>query len=136
VRKRLYLEDPIMTKRKAEASDVDPWMETVAARNELDEKRTWVIWGTGGAPPPDMREALTDNRVVEEFARAADPEWTEFPREERWTVLIPGDEDDIDALVADTGSARGYTPYLIPNRMIPKAVEEEATAAEESGELA
>jgi hypothetical protein len=112
-------------KRKAEASDVDPWLETVAARNELDEKRTWVIWGTGGAPPPDMRDYLTEDQVAEEFAQGADPEWAKFPAEERWTVLITADEDDADALVFETLSARGYTPYLIPNRMVPKAVEEE-----------
>jgi hypothetical protein len=121
----------VTQRRKAECPGVDPWLETVAAANDLDEKRTWVVWGTGGAPPPDMRDSLTEKRVAEEFAQSADPEWTDSPPEERWMVLLAADEDDVDALVAETHSARGYTPYLIPNRMVPRDAVEEVTEAPE-----
>ncbi|MDQ4149804.1 MAG: hypothetical protein M3164_07450 [Actinomycetota bacterium] len=105
-------------KRKAEAEDVQQWDETVAAANELDELRTWVVWGSGAAPPPDMRESVTDDEVAAGFAKAADPEWEEVPPEERWVAMITADEDDVDALVAETNSARGFTPYLMPDRIV------------------
>ena len=118
-----------MTQRgKAEAADVQAWDETVAAKNELDEVRTWVVWGTGGAPPPDMRDGVTDDEVAVGFARAADPEWNDLPGEELWVATITADEDDVDALVSDTQAARGYTPYLMPDRIVtaPETIVETA----------
>lgn len=119
-------------KRKAETPGVRSWTQTVATGNRLDEVRTWVVWGEGGAPPPDMREEQTDDEVALNFARAADPEWTQLPDRERWAVLMTADEDDVDALVSQTQSARSYTPYLIPNRVTPpERDEEEADLGEE-----
>jgi hypothetical protein len=119
-------------KRKAETRAARSWTQTVASGNRLDEVRTWVVWGSGCAPPPDMRDGMTDDQVALDFARAADPEWTQTPDEERWTVLMTSDEDEVDSLVAETESARGYAPYLIPNRVTPpEREEEEADLGEE-----
>ena len=119
-------------KRKAETTAVRSWDGTVASGNRLDEVRTWVVWGSAGAPPPEISDVLTDDQVAIGFAFAADPDWAEVPEYERWAVLLTADEDDVDALVRDTGSARGYTPYLIPQRVTPPEREKvEADLGEE-----
>lgn len=101
-----------MTHRKAEASEVRRWDGDIAAANDLDRFRDWVVWGTGGAPPPDIRDGLTDDPVAEGFAREADDEWDDLPEEERWVAVVRAEEDDVDALVEEAQDVRGYAPYL------------------------
>ncbi|HEV3400520.1 MAG TPA: hypothetical protein VG078_01765, partial [Acidimicrobiales bacterium] len=46
-------------RRRAEAPGVRQWDHDVAAANELDEVRTWVVWGLGADPAvPDRAAAL------------------------------------------------------------------------------
>lgn len=101
--------------RRAEADDVRRWDGVVAARNELDDQRRFVVWGTG-APPPDLRGTDEAADLADAFVRPHDPEWCELPEGERWAVVVTADETDIDELTADASSVRGHAPYLAPGR--------------------
>ena len=102
-------------KRKAEASEVRSWHGTVAAANELDSDRRWVVWGVG-PEAPSMLGGEAANDIAEGIARAADEEWQNFDPAERWVVLVSAEETDLDELLEDSGSTRGYAPYLVPGK--------------------
>lgn len=103
--------------RKAEARRVRSWQGDVAAANELDEVRDWVVWGFG-APPERAAEPVEElsgtvpgTELAETIAKQRDPEWAE--EDDRWVVTIRADEDDVDAWVQDDETIRGYAPYLL-----------------------
>ena len=100
------------------------WDGVVAEANDLDEVRTWVVWGDGPTPereadpraivtPPGMRPG---NDIAEDIARGVDPGWAELSPDERWLALVELDENDVDEWTSDDARVRGYTPYLIDAR--------------------
>jgi hypothetical protein len=108
-----------VTKRRAEAAEARQWDGDVAAANELDEVRTWVVWGDG-VPPEQAAVPETEERpgrpagdVARMMAEGADPDWAALPKDERWEVLLEADEDDVDAWAEEDDSVRGFTPYLV-----------------------
>jgi hypothetical protein len=104
---------------RAGAEDFRAWNHGVAERSDLDEVRTWVVWGEG---PPLHRAAEPEraeerpgepgNDIARHIAAANDPEWakTEGPV---WVVMVEADEDHVDEWVLEDESARGYAPYLV-----------------------
>jgi hypothetical protein len=102
-----------MTARRAEAGDVRAWHGTTAAANELESHREWVVWGVG-REAPSVLGAEPGNDIALGIARAADPKWSELGRDERWVVTWPGNETDLEELLADSGSVMGHAPYLAP----------------------
>ena len=107
-------------RRKAEAREVRTWQGDVAAANELDEVRHWVVWGFG---PPSERSAEEPddgdrppsepgNDVADAIARGRDPEWA-AEEGDRWVVILRADEDDVDEWVDADETVRGYAPYLL-----------------------
>jgi hypothetical protein len=107
-----------MSNRRAEARDVRPWEGAVAEANELDEVRTWVIWGDGpdversAEPERDERPGEPGNDIARDIARTNDPEWG-HGGEPTWVRLVEADEDEVDALVLEDEQVRGYAPYLV-----------------------
>lgn len=108
--------------RRAEADGVRPWDGDVAAANELDEVRTWVVWGLGADPADPERAAAPDdqpslgrpgNDIARSMAEANDPEWADWPDFDRWVVLLDADEADVDAWAEEDARVRGYEPYLL-----------------------
>ena len=102
-------------RRKAEASEVRSWHGTVAAANELDSDRKWVVWGVG-PEAPSIIGGEPANDIAEGIAQAADPEWSTFGRDERWVVTVTGEEADIEERLQESGSTRGHAPYLAPGK--------------------
>ncbi|HEX2274834.1 MAG TPA: hypothetical protein VHG90_13245 [Acidimicrobiales bacterium] len=113
-------------RRRAEAPGVRQWDHDVAAANELDEVRTWVVWGLGADPavpdraaapevdPEDAPEAgRPANDIAWSMAAERDPEWASEPDYDRWVVLLDADEDDVDEWAQDDNRVRGYAPYLL-----------------------
>jgi hypothetical protein len=109
-------------RRRAEARDVRPWDGVVAADSDLDEVRTWVVWGVGADPAtPERAASLEDeepvgrpgNDIAATIAATNDPEWADAPDWDRWLILLEADEDDVDAWADDDDRVRGYAPYLI-----------------------
>jgi hypothetical protein len=109
-------------KRRAEASGVRRWDGDVAAANDLDEVRTWVVWGLGADPATPERAAAPaeaddepigrpGNDIAVTIAAGNDEEWAAAPEFDRWVVLIDADEDDIDDWAGDDERVRGYAPY-------------------------
>ena len=111
-------------KRKAEARDVREWQAhgEVAAANELDKVRTWVVWGVGADPSNPARAAAPlepprgrpGNDIARTIAEEHDEEWTKSPHWDRWFILYEADEDDVDAWSLEDERVRGYAPYLVP----------------------
>ena len=106
-------------RRRAEAPDVRAWDGVVAERNELDEIRTWVVWGDGpsaerSAEPEraDERPGEPGNDIARRIAEANDPDWAKS-KGPVWVVLVEADEDHVDEWVLEDRSARGYAPYLL-----------------------
>lgn len=108
--------------RRAEASDVRQWDGDVAAANDLDEQRTWVVWGVGADPSaPERAAAEGDEEVVgrpgndiaHAMASESDPEWAAGADWDRWVILLDGDEGDVDGWAQDDERVRGYAPYLL-----------------------
>jgi hypothetical protein len=109
-------------RRRAEARDVRSWDGVVAAGNDLDEVRTWVVWGVGANPATPERAAAPDdeeprgrpgNDIARTIAAERDPEWANTPEWDLWVILLEADEDDVDAWAGDDPRVRGYAPYLI-----------------------
>jgi hypothetical protein len=109
-------------RRRAEARDVRQWDGVVAAGNDMDEVRTWVVWGVGADPATPGRAAAPDdekprgrpgNDIARTIAAERDPEWAGTPEWDLWVVLLDADEDDVDAWAGDDERVRGYAPYLI-----------------------
>ncbi len=114
-------------RRRAEARGVRQWDHDVAAANELDEVRTWVVWGLGADPATPGRAAAPDvdpdedepetgrpaNDIAASMAAERDPEWAGRPDYDRWAVLLEADEDDVDEWAQDDERVRGYAPYLL-----------------------
>jgi hypothetical protein len=108
-----------MTNRRAEAEDVRAWDKGVAERNELDENRAWVVWGVGAtderAADPDRAAELPGepgNDIATEIARERDPDWN-ADDDASWVRVVEADEDEVDALMVEDETVRGYAPYLI-----------------------
>ncbi|HEX2053549.1 MAG TPA: hypothetical protein VHJ78_07500 [Actinomycetota bacterium] len=101
--------------RKAEASDVRAWHGTVAASNELDSRREWVVWGVG-PEAPSVLGGTPGNDIAEGIARAADEEWAAMGAQEKWIVTLTAGETDLEEILADSGSTRGHAPYLAPGK--------------------
>jgi hypothetical protein len=113
-------------RRRAEAPGVRQWDHDVAAANELDEVRTWVVWGLGADPVVPDRAAAPDvdpedtpetarpaNDIAWSMAAERDPEWAGEPEYDRWAILFDADEDDVDEWAQDDERVRGYAPYLL-----------------------
>ncbi len=119
-------------RRRAGASGVRQWDHDVAAANELDEVRTWVVWGLGADPALPERAAAPEadveidaedeteaavgrpaNDIARSMAADRDPEWASQPDYDRWVVLYDADEDDVDEWAQDDERVRGYAPYLL-----------------------
>ncbi|MDQ4096925.1 MAG: hypothetical protein M3144_03515, partial [Actinomycetota bacterium] len=109
-------------RRRAEASDVRQWDGDVAARNDLDEVRTWVVWGVGADPStPDRAAAPEDeeprgrpgNDIARTIAAENDPEWANTAEWDVWVILLDADEGDVDGWTQDDERVRGYAPYLL-----------------------
>src|SRR3712207_4167530 len=109
-------------RRRAEASGVRQWDGDVAAANDLDERRTWVVWGVGADPSvPERGAAEGDEEVVGQpgndiahaIAADSDPQWAAAADWDCWVILVDGDEDDIDEWVQDDERVRGYAAYLL-----------------------
>jgi hypothetical protein len=107
-------------RRRAEAQDVRRWDGDVAAADDLDEVRTWVVWGVGADPATPERAAAPDddeprgrpgNDIARTIAAGNDPEWASAPEWDLWVVLLEADEDDVDAWRNDDERVRGYAPY-------------------------
>jgi hypothetical protein len=105
--------------RRAESSKVRRWNGVVANANELEEYRVWVVWGL--AAPPEIA-AEPDDRyppgapapdLAVRMAEQADPEFAAADDLHRWIMLVEGDEDDVDAWVADHPEASAYASYLL-----------------------
>src|ERR687886_556338 len=77
-------------KRRAEARGVRQWDGDVAAANDLEEVRTWVVWGVGADPSEPERAAAPED----EEARGR-----------------PG--NDVAGWAEDDERVRGYAPYLL-----------------------
>jgi hypothetical protein len=101
------------------------WDGHVAADHDLDEVRTWVVWGLGADPAVPERAATEaggeegeplgrpGNDIAARIAAASDPGWAEAPEYDRWVVVLDGDEDDVDAWAQDDGRVRGCAAYLL-----------------------
>ena len=100
-------------RRKAEAEGVRRWQGDVAADNELDEVREWVLWGLGDAAAIEIEEADEGGDLAWMIAEEHDPQWAADSEHERWVFVLRADEDDVDALVEDSEAFRGYAPHLI-----------------------
>jgi hypothetical protein len=109
-------------RRRAEARDVRQWDGEVAAANDLDEVRTWVVWGVGADPAtPDRAAAPEDeeprgrpgNDIARTIAAENDPEWASTPDWDGWVILLDADEDEVDGWTQDDERVRGYAPYLL-----------------------
>jgi hypothetical protein len=98
--------------RKAEAGDVRSWERDVAARNDLDEVRDWVVWGIGIPATDDERPGEPGDDIAEAMAATADPEWGASDREDKWVRLVNADEDAVDEWAEEDGSVSGYVPFL------------------------
>ena len=108
-------------RRKSEAPGLRRWEGDVAAANELDEVRDWVVWGIGppaerAAEDPldaDPRPGEPGNDLAEAIARGRDGEWAQERGPDHWVVVVRADEDDVDAWVQDDETVLGYAPYLV-----------------------
>jgi hypothetical protein len=115
-------------RRRAEAPGVRQWDHDVAAANELDEVRTWVVWGLGADPVVPDRAAAPEvdpedvavaevgrpaNDIAWSMAAERDPEWASEPDYDRWVILFDADEDEVDEWAQDDERVRGYAPYLL-----------------------
>ena|SRR5205085_11647786 len=109
-------------RRKAEARDVRRWDGTVAAANDLDQVRVWIVWGVGADPATPARAADADdeepigrpgNDLAHTMAGQLDPEWRDAPDWDRWVILLEADEGDVDTWADDDERVRGWAPYLI-----------------------
>jgi hypothetical protein len=105
-----------MSPRRAEARDTREWQKDVAAANELEEVRTWVVWGVSAPPKRAAEERERPGRPGDEVARGIartnDAEWPDGS-DEAWVILLEADEDEVDAWVLEDESVRGYAPYLM-----------------------
>jgi hypothetical protein len=101
--------------RKAEASSVRNWDDTVATANELASHREWVVWGVG-PEAPSFLGGEPGNDIAEAIACNEDPAWTALGEHEKWVVTITGDEAGVLELLAESGSDMGYAPYLAPGK--------------------
>ncbi|HEX2031856.1 MAG TPA: hypothetical protein VHL78_10710 [Actinomycetota bacterium] len=105
--------------RKAETDKPERWDRDVAAENDLDEMRDWVVWGVG--PPPDRaaapeaaeRPGEPGNDIARQIAEGNDPEWAESGDGGNWVVILRADEDHVDEWALEDEAVRGYAPYLI-----------------------
>lgn len=113
-------------RRRAEAPGVRQWDHDVAAANDLDEVRTWVVWGLGADPavpdraaaPEEADEEAPDggrpaSDIAWSMAAERDPEWASEPDYDRWVVLLDADEDVVDEWAQDDDRVRGFAPYLL-----------------------
>ena len=109
-------------RRRAEARGVRQWDGDVAAANELDEVRTWVVWGLGADPSVPERAAAPEDEepqgrpgtdIAGTIAADNDAEWAAADEMDRWVVLVDADEGDVDAWAQDDERVRGYAPYLL-----------------------
>jgi hypothetical protein len=107
----------VSKRHRAEAGDVRAWDRGVAERNELDEVRTWVVWGEGAlrerAAEPERaaeRPGRPGNDIARRIAESVDPDWAKGGG---WVLLVEADEDLVDEWVLEDASVRGYAPYLV-----------------------
>ena len=101
--------------RKAGHTEARRWQGDNAVANELDEVRSFVVWGDGYLAPEGLTEAREGTDIAEGIARTADERWGALSAEQRWCAIVVADEDEIDALVQD-GLATGYAPYLVDGK--------------------
>lgn len=102
--------------RRAERNDARKWAGDNAVANELDEIRSFVLWGRGYGPPEELVDARDGNHIAAVIARAHDDAWDHLDPAERWVVIVRGDENDVDALVQEDETVLGYAPYLIDGK--------------------
>lgn len=109
-------------RRRAEAAGVRQWDGDVAAANDLDEVRTWVVWGMGADPSAPERAAAEEdqdvvgrpaNDLAQTIAADSDPDWANTTDWDRWVILLDADENDVDSWTQDDDRVRGYAPYLL-----------------------
>jgi hypothetical protein len=104
--------------RRAEAKGVRPWNGVVAHRNDLDERRVWVVWGLAAPPeiaavPDEYPKGRPATDLAVTIASERDPEFAAADQRHRWIMMVEGDEDDVDAWVLEHPIASGYAEYLI-----------------------
>lgn len=85
----------------------------MASDSDLDDGRRHVVWGVG-AVPAGLQRAEGDDDLAEAFARGADPDWDGL--DDRWAIIVEGDEEEIESVIVDADSVRGRAPYLAPGR--------------------
>src|SRR5204862_785360 len=83
------------------------------------EVRAWVVWGEGPSPERAAEDERAAERPGEEandvalaIARDRDPEW-DPDADTSWVRIVEADENEVDGLMLDDESVRGYAPYLI-----------------------
>src|ERR687888_334605 len=95
--------------------DIRRWEGDVPASGDVDQFRTWVLWGVGRPPDEEYGVDVTAiddaNEIAEVIAEEHDEEWGE--RDDGWVVLVDADEDEVDDFVMDNESVYGYAPYLV-----------------------
>ena len=104
-------------RRPSESDHARDWDGVVAAANELDQVRHWVVWGLGSevetAAEPERAERPGEpgTDIAWKMAEQLDGEWARS--EQRWVRVLEADEDDVDAWVLEDPSVSGYAPYLV-----------------------
>lgn len=105
--------------RRAESEKTQRWDQDVAAENDLDEMRDWVVWG-GGTPPERAAEPESverpgepGNDIARQIAEGNDPEWARSGDDTNWVIILRADEDHVDEWVLEDETVRGYAPYLV-----------------------
>ena len=105
--------------QRARPEDVRRWERDVAEAPELDQVRAWVVWGDGRADDrgaePERGEDLPGepgNDIARQIASGHDPDW-DGDAQRSWIRVVEADEQDVDAFVQETESARAYAPYLM-----------------------
>jgi hypothetical protein len=104
--------------RPVESDKVRRWSGVLAAANELDEFRVWVVWGLAAPPeqaadPDQYPPGAPGNDLAVIIASENDPEFAQADDDHRWVMLVEGDEADVDEWVQEHGIARGYAAYLM-----------------------
>ena len=72
----------------------------------------WVVWGlTGADDAPD--DGMPAPALAVRMAELADPEFATADADDRWIVLVEGEEDDVAAWMQDHGEASAYAAYVL-----------------------
>lgn len=86
-------------------------------RDEEPDTDAFVIWGRGAEPPDiddEFEPSIDPSDLAETIAEELDPDWWDQPSDERWVVIVRGDQDEIDELARELGVS-GPAPYTGPS---------------------